>query len=177
MTDHETLEKLVQQWRAMATANQCAGSDMAAIGYVRCADELASLLTLVREDGPRLREQHWQPIDTAPTDGSTILLTDGTYIRTGYWAKRIDCWSVDAVGQLPMPTMWAPTPRSREDGPRDQKVQEALSRSEPQPTREHGDPRVDPNQLFRCPGCGFETLDSLAMSTHVEECPHAPRPA
>jgi hypothetical protein len=57
MTDHETLEKLVQQWRAMATANQCAGSDMAAIGYVRCADELASLLTLVREDGPRVDQR------------------------------------------------------------------------------------------------------------------------
>jgi hypothetical protein len=44
---------------------------MAAIGYVRCADELASLLTLVREDGPRE-----QPVPEKPLPHEQALQTE-----------------------------------------------------------------------------------------------------
>lgn len=52
----------------------------------------------------------WQDISTAPKDGTEVLLTDGTYTRTGYWAKRINAWSIDAAVTLAMPTHWAPLP-------------------------------------------------------------------
>lgn len=52
----------------------------------------------------------WQPIATAPKDGTEVLLTDGHYKRTGYWARRIGCWSVDTVVVLSSPTHWMPLP-------------------------------------------------------------------
>lgn len=57
----------------------------------------------------------WKPIATAPKDGTEILLTDGHYKRTGYWATRISAWSMDSVGGLKMPTHWAPLPATFED--------------------------------------------------------------
>jgi hypothetical protein len=57
----------------------------------------------------------WQPISTAPKDGTEVLLTDGrTYKRTGYWARRIKVWSMDAAVPLPMPTHWLSLPPSPE---------------------------------------------------------------
>ncbi len=53
---------------------------------------------------------NWQPIETAPKDGTEILLTDGHYKRTGWYAKRIGVWSMDAAVSLAMPTHWAPLP-------------------------------------------------------------------
>lgn len=54
----------------------------------------------------------WQPIETAPKDGTEVLLTDlRTYKRTGWWASRIEAWSIDTVARpLTMPTHWAPLP-------------------------------------------------------------------
>jgi hypothetical protein len=52
----------------------------------------------------------WLPIETAPKDGTEILLTDGHYKRTGYWARRIEAWSIDTVVSLNMPTHWMPLP-------------------------------------------------------------------
>jgi len=52
----------------------------------------------------------WQPISTAPTDGTTVLLTDGHYVRTGYYARRINVWSVDTTVALPIPTRWCAIP-------------------------------------------------------------------
>lgn len=53
---------------------------------------------------------NWLPIETAPHDGTEILLTDGYYKRTGYWAQRIEAWSIDAVAPMNMPTHWTPLP-------------------------------------------------------------------
>ena len=58
----------------------------------------------------------WQPIDTAPKDGTEILLTDGSYKRTGYWARRINAWSVDAVAPINPPTHWGHLPTRAESG-------------------------------------------------------------
>lgn len=53
----------------------------------------------------------WRPIASAPKDGTDMLLTDGQYRRVGYWAKRINAWSIDfAGGGLNMPTHWVPIP-------------------------------------------------------------------
>ena len=53
----------------------------------------------------------WQPIATAPKDGTQILLKGSNYIRTGYWAKRIESWVIDMVSApLTMPTLWMPLP-------------------------------------------------------------------
>lgn len=61
--------------------------------------------------------QAWQPINTAPRDGTAILLTDGTYIRTGWWASRRNAWSVDTIVQLAMPTQWAALPAIAQSAP------------------------------------------------------------
>lgn len=57
-----------------------------------------------------MTDPRWQPIETAPKDGTEILLTDGHWKRTGWWAKRIGSWSIDAAVSLTMPTLWAPLP-------------------------------------------------------------------
>jgi hypothetical protein len=48
----------------------------------------------------------WRSIESAPTDGTEILLTDGYWKRTGYWASRRGVWSVDTVVPLNPPTHW-----------------------------------------------------------------------
>lgn len=53
----------------------------------------------------------WQEIDAAPKDGTEILLTDGHWKRTGYWARRTERWSVDCAVSLKPPTHWAPLPK------------------------------------------------------------------
>lgn len=61
----------------------------------------------------------WQPMETAPKDGTEVLLKfpSGTK-RTGCWAKRIDCWSVDMVIAPPsMPIGWMPLPPAHKDTP------------------------------------------------------------
>lgn len=53
----------------------------------------------------------WQPIETAPKTSREILLTDlRSYKRTGYWAHRVERWSVDSAVSLPPPTHWMPLP-------------------------------------------------------------------
>jgi hypothetical protein len=58
------------------------------------------------------REETWQPIETAPKDGTDILLKGSNWIRTAYWARRIERWSVDMVGGsgFSEATHWAPIP-------------------------------------------------------------------
>lgn len=55
-------------------------------------------------------EPTWQPIETAPKDGTEILLLCGRSKRTGYWARRIERWVIDAVVSLPKATHWMPLP-------------------------------------------------------------------
>jgi hypothetical protein len=80
--------------------------------------DLAYLLAEL-DAGEALR---WQPIDSAPKDGTNILLTDGTTVSQGGWLDAAaqgvdpeaahtileDWWSVDLIS----PTHWMPLPAS-----------------------------------------------------------------
>jgi hypothetical protein len=70
-------------------------------------DELDTLLASLSSDPA----QGWQDIETAPKDGTEVLLLfPSDTKRTGYWAKSIQRWSVDAVVSMPLPTHWMPLP-------------------------------------------------------------------
>jgi hypothetical protein len=73
--------------------------------------QLATVTARAEAAESRLREMRWQPIETAPKDGSEVLLLFPSETkRTGYWARLREAWSVDAVVAMPMPTHWAPLP-------------------------------------------------------------------
>jgi hypothetical protein len=66
---------------------------------------------------PQVDTPKWLPIETAPKDGTEVLLTDGAYKRTGYWARRANTWSVDTAVGLKPPTHWLPLPPQQDDTP------------------------------------------------------------
>jgi hypothetical protein len=58
----------------------------------------------------------WQPIGTAPRDGTDIIVYrpkfDGQYIPevgTDYWHERLNCWGKSRPDTLP--THWQPFPQ------------------------------------------------------------------
>ena len=64
----------------------------------------------------------WQPIETAPKDGTVVLVlmpsilghgkfSDG--VKKGYWMVDLDEWQVEGVGGnvSPQPTRWTPIPK------------------------------------------------------------------
>lgn len=52
----------------------------------------------------------WQAIETAPKDGTEVLLMSKTYKRVGNWARLRECWSIDALPPVAAPTHWMPLP-------------------------------------------------------------------
>ena len=65
----------------------------------------------------------WQPIETAPKDGTYIVVSDGVRVSLGLWVSDVDqgadyegqigmagWWSVDLGAKLDRPTHWMPLP-------------------------------------------------------------------
>ena len=82
--------------------------------------QLRRLISALPDATPQAQ---WQPISTAPKDGTDILLrggkNSGRWIRTAYWAKRTEHWCVDMVGgqSFTEPTHWMPLPPAPGDAP------------------------------------------------------------
>jgi len=51
-------------------------------------DELLELPELSRLAAPERAGEGWQPIETAPKDGSTIILRAGDVVDTGHWTDN-----------------------------------------------------------------------------------------
>jgi hypothetical protein len=100
-----SLRQLSAKWREVAAMPQ---TNVSAQYWLR--DNAAALDAALAGAGPTPPPSGWQPIETAPKDGTELLLTDGRYKRTGYWARRIEAWSVDMVPPVRMPTHWMPLP-------------------------------------------------------------------
>ena len=100
MTNPDAVPALVAQWRQMADKLSSEGFR---IGVRTCAASLEAAW----QARP---EPQWQPMETAPRDGTEILLSDGHYKRTGWWAKRINRWSLDSAVPMAIPTQWLPLP-------------------------------------------------------------------
>ncbi len=65
----------------------------------------------------------WQPIDTAPKDGTWILLSEGGVVYSGYWCKATEEWrdygDIGCNGCTEIePTDWAPLPKPPEQSRR-----------------------------------------------------------
>jgi hypothetical protein len=67
----------------------------------------------------------WQPIETAPKDGTHLLLSDGERVTLGGWTSDMDqgaeyegqigmagWWSVDLGPNGDRPTHWMPLPEA-----------------------------------------------------------------
>lgn len=75
-------------------------------------------------DKEAVRVDAWQPIKTAPKDGTRIVLYAAQWtddgVTLGEWSERIGCWSADAgcmedgpamtSDVLDGPTHWMPVP-------------------------------------------------------------------
>jgi len=55
----------------------------------------------------------WQPIETAPKDGDSVLTWDGERVDMAHWSTFGDgpgCWVVDNTDVGIKPTHWMPRP-------------------------------------------------------------------
>lgn len=64
----------------------------------------------------------WQPIETAPKDGTSMLLCrwddneqDVLPIVSGFWSRLSEVWFAEMVGRNVTPTHWMPLPPPPED--------------------------------------------------------------
>ena len=59
----------------------------------------------------------WRPIDTAPKDGSRVLLSEGVLVHVGRWRgnRSFGSWGLETPGLVVVkfdPTYWMPLPQS-----------------------------------------------------------------
>lgn len=52
----------------------------------------------------------WQPINTAPKDGTEILIWDGKHIDIGHWFSSTQTWYGRLAEDRVIATHWLPTP-------------------------------------------------------------------
>jgi hypothetical protein len=58
----------------------------------------------------------WQPIETAPKDGTSFLAANGMWITVGFWHRSFNVWACNApvYSRYPPgeePTHWQPLPK------------------------------------------------------------------
>ena len=71
-------------------------------------------------ENKKLREAlEWRPIETAPKNGTTILLSNGTWINFGRWHRHLygrgsPGWVINDCGTVERITHWMPLPHPPE---------------------------------------------------------------
>lgn len=51
----------------------------------------------------------WQPIETAPKDGTPVLVATAFWVRDAYWSHAFEGWYSNHSA-VPPPTHWMPLP-------------------------------------------------------------------
>ena len=93
---------------AVAFLRQLAGSPDGSITHAALANAANALEAAIAATPPA---SPWQPIDTAPRDGSRILLYDRGVIVEGYYVGAPCFWViVDRYDDSCLPTHWMPLP-------------------------------------------------------------------
>lgn len=84
--------------------------------YVWANEGIPDTVTALRAGAAALLAQRWQPIETAPKDGTWILVshpawTDGKW-EIAQWSQYSECWQTYDTGLtgLMPPTHWMPLP-------------------------------------------------------------------
>lgn len=84
--------------------------------------ELAEAHVKLEAAEARLSSQGWQPIETAPKDGTPVLVWDGSDAMVSYWSNVT---GLDGDGEwhtwalcAEQPTHWMPLPQPPKEGPK-----------------------------------------------------------
>ncbi len=86
-------------------------------------DERSGIVKLVRvHAAARKRMSAWQPIETAPKDGSAFLAVVDQFIYTCIWHRARHCWTDGGPAYMTIPhdeqpTRWQPLPDPPEPAP------------------------------------------------------------
>lgn len=111
MPEHEArIAALITRWRNGAASSDGEWEQCDQAELLRCADELEALL-IAGEDVPLQGEPaaSWQPIETAPTDGTPVIVHDEGATFIAWFSVEDDAW-IDNGPVLPPPSHWMPLP-------------------------------------------------------------------
>ena len=81
------------------------------------SEECMALATAAWNDAPRYHDE-WQPIDTAPKDGTHIMLYQPGNQFIGFYGGNSSGWRINAPGlpaAYPLPTNWKPLSQNPTD--------------------------------------------------------------
>ena len=98
-----------------ASANEC-GSGTGCLHKDAVIDAQAGRIAELEAAQPERQPMQWQPIETAPRDGTAILVSEGRSCYCVEWIEEFDWWAVDdnklgpfrLRGQAPI--HWMPLP-------------------------------------------------------------------
>jgi hypothetical protein len=111
IADREVLRGLADEIEAIIRRNivlRLMGQESFMEGFEEAAAEIAAFRA-PQNDGAAASE--WRPIETAPKDGTAILLWSGIVTRVGWWLEEDGIWLVGAGSILRSPTHWMPLPK------------------------------------------------------------------